>query len=342
MALQEAPPFWWKKPGWQAWLLSPFSWIYGRVSKARLTYVTPVRIAAPVICIGNFIAGGGGKTPTCIAFASTAKQMGLNPGLLSRGHGGAVTTPTLVDLVKHNAHDVGDEPLLLAQAAPTVVSSNRVDGANLLIAQGCDLIIMDDGFQNPSLFKDQTVAVVDSGRGIGNGYTHPAGPLRLPVSHQLPMADSILIVGKQNGADKLIRKAAKQAKPIAQAIIRVLAPEKIAGKWVLAYAGIADPGKFYRSVESTGAKIMERQDFGDHHHFLDDEIEELLAKAKVGKMQLVSTAKDKVRLEGKPGLFQQLLEATHILEIGMDFEDPAFIERTIKAAIKSFQSTKSV
>lgn len=333
MALEEAPPFWWQKPGLQAILLAPFAWIYGNISARRMELTPSEYMNVPVICVGNFIAGGAGKTPTVLALAAKAKSMGYNPGILSRGHGGGVSVPTLVDLNKHDSRDVGDEPLLLANAAITVVSINRPAGAHLLVENGCDLIIMDDGFQNPHLYKDFSLVVVDAKRGIGNGFPHPAGPLRVPVKRQLPFADAILVIGQGNGADKLIRLAAKSAKPIQLANTKIKNAKRLKGKWLLAFAGIADPDKFFRSLLNAGAELIDRRAFGDHHHYHDEEIEELLGKAKLQKLQLVSTTKDMARLKGLGIRQQKLIKETDVIEIELTFDDPNFAAQVISSAI---------
>ena len=335
MALQEAPPFWWQKPGWQAVFLSPFSWIYGRVSARRMELPASEFVSVPVICVGNFVAGGAGKTPTVLALVKCAKAMKMKPGILSRGYGGGVSVTTLVNLKRHNSRDVGDEPLLLAKAATTVVSIDRPAGAHLLMEKGCDLIIMDDGFQNPSLYKDFCVVVVDAMRGIGNGFTHPAGPLRVPISRQLPFADAVLVIGEGEGAGKVIRLAAKSAKPIQLAKVAIKNQGRFKGKWLLAYAGIGDPQKFFSSLELAGAEIVERRIFGDHHHFHDDEMEELMAKAKKQRLSLVSTSKDMARLKGHGKISQKLVRQTDVAEIELTFDDPKFAERLITKAVNS-------
>ena len=308
MALQEAPPFWWQKPGWQAILLSPFSWIYGRISARRMELETSEYVNVPVICVGNFIAGGAGKTPAVLAIVKTAKAMKLKPGILSRGFGGGVSVATMVDLKKHDSRDVGDEPLLLAKSATTVVSINRPAGAKMLVQKGCNLIIMDDGFQNPGLHKDYNIVVVDAKRGIGNGFTHPAGPLRVPLSRQLPLADAVLVVGEGEGADNIIRRAAMSAKPIQLGRIEVRNRAWLKDKWLYAYAGIADPDKFFSSLTAAGGQIVERRAFGDHHHYHEDEIHELISKAKQQRLELVSTSKDMARLSGQSKASQELIE----------------------------------
>ncbi len=335
MALQEAPPFWWQKPGWQAFLLSPFSWIYGQVSARRMEHPPSDFVSVPVICVGNFIAGGAGKTPTVLALVKCAKSMKLKPGILSRGFGGGVSVATLVEPDKHDSRDVGDEPLLLANAATTVVSVDRPAGARLLVESGCDLIIMDDGFQNPKLHKDYCLVVVDAKRGIGNGFTHPSGPLRLPVSRQLPFADTVLVIGEGNGADGVIRQVAKSAKPFELSNVKIQNIGRLKGKQLLAYAGIADPDKFFASLSSAGLEVIEQCAFGDHHHYHEDEIEELVDKAKQLNLHLVSTSKDIFRLKGLGKLSQELIEKTDEIKIELVFENPEFLRSVITSALNS-------
>jgi tetraacyldisaccharide 4'-kinase len=340
MAFQEAPLFWWQKPGWQAILLAPFSWIYGAISTRRMERSPTERMNVPVICVGNFVAGGAGKTPTVLALAKYAKSMKLKPGILSRGFGGGVSVATLVDLDKHDSRDVGDEPLLLANAATTVVSIDRPAGAHLLVENGCDLIIMDDGFQNPGLHKDYCIVVVDAKRGIGNGYTHPAGPMRVPVIRQLPFADVVLVIGEGEGADRIIRQAAKSAKPIELAKTVIKNIRRFKGKMLLAYAGIADPEKFFSSLKSTGADVVDRLAYGDHHHYHDDEIKDLIDKAELLKLHLVSTTKDMARLKGLGKLPEELIDKTDVVEIELKFDNPEFLQRVITKAIKSARENR--
>jgi tetraacyldisaccharide 4'-kinase len=333
MATQESPPFWWQNPGWQAFLFSPISWIYGQISARRMDLPPSEFVNVPVICVGNFIAGGAGKTPTVLALVKAAKAMKLKPGILSRGYGGGVAIATLVDLKKHDSRDVGDEPLLLAKAAKTVVSVDRPAGARLLTEAGCNLIIMDDGFQNPKLHKDYCLVVVDAKRGIGNGFTHPSGPLRVPISRQLPLADTVVVIGEGNGADKVIRITAKSAKPIELASVTIKGKGRLKGKRLLAYAGIADPEKFFSSLLSAGANVIEQRAFGDHHHYHDDEIEDLIDRAERQELTLASTAKDICRLKGLGQLSQKLIEKTDEIEIELIFENPDFVGNIIDSAI---------
>jgi tetraacyldisaccharide 4'-kinase len=144
------PAFWWREAGLAAGLLAPLAAVYGAVASARLAQ-RGARAAVPVICIGNLTLGGAGKTPLVLTLARLLRDAGEQPVLLSRGYGGRLEGPLRVDLARHRAADVGDEPLLLARIAPTVVARDRAKGALAAIAAGASVIVMDDGFQNPSL-----------------------------------------------------------------------------------------------------------------------------------------------------------------------------------------------
>lgn len=340
MAANETPPFWFEKPGLKAWLLWPFSYLYNRAATLKMLSAPSGQVDVPVLCVGNFVAGGGGKTPTALALVKVLKKRGFTPGFLSRGYGGRVNTATVVNRKKFNALDVGDEPLLLAKEAVTVVSADRVAGAKLLVKKGCDFIIMDDGFQNPGLKKDYCLIVVDSRRGIGNGYTIPAGPLRVGVATQITKADAVLIVGDDDGADKIIRKTARSGRPVYHSKLVMDEPAQWKDKSLIAFAGIADPEKFFESLRHVGAKLELTRSFGDHHYFHNDEIEEMLDRAKHLKAKLVTTAKDYVRLLGMGETHKKLARKVSIIHVELKFEDQNTINIIIDRALEHFSRRK--
>ena len=333
--VSEAPPFWWTKPGWQAWALSPFSFLYGRIAGHRMARGKRAAVALPVICIGNFTVGGAGKTPTALALARAAKARGLKPGFLSRGYGGSLDVTTLVSLDHHRAVDVGDEPLLLAREALTVISRKRVDGARRLQKEGVDLIIMDDGFQSARLVIDYALIVIDTVRGIGNGHLVPGGPVRAPIGLQLQQASALLKVGQGPAADALVRRAARAGKGVFVATIQPQPQPDLAGRRVLAFAGIADPAKFYRTVEQLGAEIVIARGFADHQHLSDDEIDDLITDARQQDLQLVTTAKDFVRFAGHHGKAEQLAPLCRVVDIEMLFDNRHVPDQIIDAAIQA-------
>jgi tetraacyldisaccharide 4'-kinase len=333
----EAPPFWWEKPDWRAWALSPFSALYGFVARTRMERAKPPEIALPVLCVGNLTVGGGGKTPTCIALVQAARKMKLKPGVVSRGYGGMVSGSRLVDASHDLAAHVGDEPLLIAQHAPVAVSSNRLEGARLLQEQGVDFIILDDGFQSMRLKTDYNLVVVDARRGIGNGHVIPGGPLRAPLLPQIGLASAVLRMGNGDAADAIVRMAARAGKPIHVAKTAPARKIDLKGKRVFAFAGIADPEKFYDSLGAAGAHISFTRSWPDHHFFEDDELTEILRTAESGELTLVTTEKDAMRLLRGSEAARQVLEAALVFKIEVQFDQPDAPNYIIGQTLESFR-----
>jgi len=297
------PAFWWREPGLAVRLLAPLGALYGAVAARRMRQPGR-RAGAMVVCIGNLTVGGAGKTPTAIAIGKLLREAGATPAFLTRGYGGRLAGPVVV-APTHGAAEVGDEPLLLARVAPTVVARDRVAGAAAAIAAGVDAIVMDDGFQNPALDKDLSVLVLDGRRGVGNGRVLPAGPLRAPLAAQLARAQVLLVVGDAwSSAREVV--AAAQARGLLLMTGR-LAPDPAAlaalkGARVLAFAGIADPEKFFATLRDAGIAVTATRRFADHHRFTAAEAAELVASAERGRLTLVTTEKDVARMTGDPAL----------------------------------------
>ena len=256
MNLRRAPDFWWQGQSPAGLALAPLGAIYGAFSGRRMERPGAL-VGAPVICIGNFVIGGAGKTPTALEVANVCRKLGLTPGFLTRGYRGRETGPLLVSRTAHAPSDVGDEAHLLAHSALTVVAADRPSGAKLLVSFGANVIVMDDGFQNSSLHKDLSLVVLDAGRGIGNGLVFPAGPLRAPLYRQARLADAILVLGAGTGG-KGVRVAARAGRPILHAHTESVRRRGLKRRPYLAYAGIADPKKFYAALAATGATIVTR------------------------------------------------------------------------------------
>jgi tetraacyldisaccharide 4'-kinase len=326
------PEFWWRGDGAAARLLAPAGAAYGFVAARRMAQ--PGRQAAvPVLCVGNFTVGGSGKTPTAIATAQLLIKAGHHPFFLSRGYGGRLAGPVRVET--QPAEAVGDEPLLLARVAPTIVARDRPAGAAAAAQAGADAIIMDDGWQNPSLRKDFAIAVLDGRRGIGNGRVFPAGPLRAPLYSQLDHADALLVIGCPSpGAEPAIAAGERRDLPRFDG---ELAPDpaviaKLAGAKVLAFAGIADPGKFFATLEANGIAVAVRRSFPDHHRFAPGEIADLLADADRESLALVTTEKDLARLAGGPHASELLARAV-ALPVTLKVRDAAGFERIVLGAV---------
>jgi len=329
-------PFWWyRKKGALASVLSPLATVYGRAAEARYARVTPYRSRLPVICIGNFTAGGGGKTPAAIAIASLLTALGNRPCFLTRGYGGTTEGPVRVRQ-GHSAAEVGDEPLLLAAHAPVMVAADRAAGAKAIEATDAGVIVMDDGFQNPGLAKDLSLIVVDAAAGLGNGLVMPAGPLRAPLSPQMARADALLVIGSAARARPLIDTFRAQGKPVLKAVIVPRQDTRWLGVLpVIGFAGIAAPEKFFATLGANGARLISKRAFPDHHPFTERQARRLLDEARQRNAMLVTTEKDWVRLPDEEGTARgELKHRSRPLTIALEFEDEAALEKLLAAAIK--------
>lgn len=297
------PPSWWQNEDGSVLpkYLGPIGELYGQIVKARFRYTKPYQCKLPIICIGNFTLGGTGKTPISIKLAELLTKSGWNPGFLSRGYLGKNKGPLLVNLEEHTSQDVGDEPLLLAKHGPTIIAKTRLDGAWLFEQRKNDIIIMDDGFQNPTLRKTLSLIALDGTVGLGNGRIFPAGPLRAPLAFQLDRADAIIITGspKINFKEQL-REKYNYKKPILRGkVIPCETTDWLQEKPILAYAGIARPEKLFNSLEKSGGKVIRRIPFPDHYQFTAKDAAHLTKLAQKDGLQLVTTEKDLVRINEK-------------------------------------------
>lgn len=316
-------PSWWYGQGSPLGrALRPVGAVWGRMAEARHRRLTPYRSRLPVICVGNLTAGGAGKTPVALHVGETLQRLGIRFAYLSRGYGGSRRGPHWVDAAADRSSEVGDEPLLLAERAPTLVSRDRASGARTIEdrAPSFSAIVMDDGLQNPGLAKTLSLVVVDARRGIGNGWVIPAGPLRAPLPFQLALTDAIIVLGPD------LSEAAEG--PVAAMLRRTFEGPVLAAMtapagdvdWlrqrpVIAFAGIGDPGKLFDTVRRLGAELVGEMRFPDHHPFGEADARLLLDMARAANAGLVTTEKDLVRLAGSIGARAELRATARALAI---------------------------
>ena len=323
------PGFWHGPSSWKSHLLRPLGVLYGAIAAKRLQR-EGLEAGIPVLCVGNYHVGGAGKTPTVLALAKLLRDLGETPVVLSRGYGGKLRGPVRVDPVRHAASDVGDEPLMMAAALPVVVSRERADGVPLARSLSASVIVMDDGFQNPSVAKDVSLIVIDSDRGLGNGRVLPAGPLRAPLRPQLARTDALVIVGGGAAAETVAADLAARGKPVLRARLRPsdASVASISGKRVLAFAGIGDPARFFATLRASGIEIARERAFADHHPFSQGEIAALIAEAKREALTLVTTEKDFARLLAG-GEVPDWARAVVPFAVTLEFADAALLRKFV-------------
>jgi len=298
----------------------------------------------PVLCVGNYHVGGAGKTPTVLALAKILRELGETPVVLSRGYGGKLRGPVKVDPERHAAADVGDEPLMMARTVPVVVARDRIEGVAMARSQGATVIVMDDGFQNPAIAKDVSLIVIDSHRGLGNARVFPAGPLRAPLSPQLARTDALIVVGDGAAAEAVAVAVVARRAPVLKAYLKAndASLASLRGKRVLAFAGIGDPGRFFRALRTSSIEVVRERAFADHHPFSESEIETLIGEAKRDALTLVTTEKDMARLRSAGGLphwAQDIVPFAVTLEFEATAELRKFVsKRLFLARDKKFQT----
>jgi tetraacyldisaccharide 4'-kinase len=326
----QAPRFWSRapdSPGLFARLLAPLALVWAAATRRRVARAPKTRLSVPVICVGNLSAGGTGKTPTVAALIARLADRGVATHVISRGHGGTLDGPVLVDPLRHRATEVGDEPLLLAAIAPVWVGRDRSATGLAAEAAGAQAVIMDDGFQNPDLARDLSLVVVDAEAGFGNGRVMPAGPLREPVAAGLARADMVLAIGSPEARDALCADwPALRGLPM---IGGGLAPLATGMDWTglraLAFAGIGRPEKFFRTLRDLGAEVVATRAFGDHAPYDARVLARLEAEARANGAQLVTTEKDAVRL---PAAFRRQVL---VVPVRLSFEDAEPLDGVLDA-----------
>ncbi len=310
-------PTYWKDRNLTSDILLPLGKLYALATALRLKWQHPKHASVPVICIGNLTAGGSGKTPTALSLARMLLDKGKKPFFVSRGYGGKLTG-VRVDPARHTAAEVGDEPLLLSRLAPVIVNPDRYAAAQMAVKEGADVIIMDDGFQNPGLYKDLSLLVFDGSFGFGNGRPVPAGPLRENLAAGLKRAQGIIVIGNDDC------NLSALAPDLPHFHGRVIAtPLKQAPTEVIAFAGIGRPQKFYDSLRQCGLNPLKTHDFPDHHFYTRAELEAILQEATELQAPVYTTTKDFVKIPA------ELQKSFNVLEIDIAWENPEKLQTFI-------------
>ena len=322
-----APRFW-NKRQWFSYLLVPLSWVWTRFAQWNEGNIKPESVSVPVICVGNLVMGGAGKTPTVIALVQLLKNMGHTPHILSRGYGAYIRDTIQVNPHKHNYLQVGDEPLLLAQAAPTWAGPNRVQSAKAAILHGATILVMDDGLQNPSLQKDLSFIVVDSIQGIGNGMVFPAGPLREPIELGADRAQAMILIGSERSSFEFANQQFSAKITCVNTSLN-----KTRNKRVVAFAGIGCPDKFRHTLIENDFDVCQFIAFADHYPYTIHDLIKLIKMAEEEDATLITTSKDWLRI---PNHYRNIIES---LPITLNFEEPEKIKIFLTENINNKKST---
>jgi len=290
----KAPKFWYYKGNtFYSNALYPFSLFFRLGTKLRILLSNKKLSPIPTICIGNIVVGGAGKTPVAMKICKMLIRAGYKPHFISKGYTGIIKKSTLVERW-HSPTSVGDESLLLSEISSTWIGLNRTESINLAKKNGADCAILDDGFQNPSIRKDFSIIIIDGEQEFGNKRVMPAGPLRESIQRGFSRTDLVIVIGEINDS---LTKSIPHKIPIFKAKFKIKKDNEIfKGKKIIAFAGIAYPNKFYKTLESQGAEIIEKISYSDHYIYNENDLLSLAEKANKTKSILVTTKKDFVRI----------------------------------------------
>ena len=319
------PPAFWDRDGLAAILLAPFGALTEAATAHRLAR-PGWRAPVPVICVGNATVGGAGKTTVALDLGARLVRRGVAAHFLSRGYGGRERGPLLVDPARHDARAVGDEPLLLAEIAPTWIAADREAGARAAVRAGAQAVVLDDGLQNPALVKTLSLLVIDAAGGFGNGRLLPAGPLREPIAAAAARCAAAVLIGE--GEDRRALAHLPSGLPVLRARLAAApAAASLAGRRAFAFAGIARPEKFHATLRGIGAELVGHADFADHHRYTALDLERVIERANRLRAVPVTTAKDAVRIT------PDVRALVAVVGVRLAWDDPAAIEALLREAV---------
>ena len=327
-----APDFWHARngpmAGLAAGLLAPLAAVWDATGRLRRAVARPYRAPVAVICVGNLVAGGSGKTPVVLSLAGSLAAMGTAVHVVTRGYGGRLAGPVRVDPTRHDALAVGDEALLIAARAPCWVARNRAAGVRQAVAAGAEAILLDDGFQNPGVEQDLALVVVDADYGFGNGRVMPAGPLRESITGGLARADAIVLLGSGHAGASEPTEIREAGRPVFRARLEPVHGEYLAGVSVVAFAGIGRPEKFIATLRAVGVTLVAAHPFPDHHPYTEAEVAGLRYEAERSGARLITTAKDWARLT------PAMRDSTLVLEVEIDWRDGASLIEYLSTVLR--------
>ena len=323
----KAPKFWYlKKDTYLSRLLYPMSLLFRLGTKIRNLTSNTKKSSLPIICIGNIVIGGAGKTPVALKIGRILTTAGYNPHFISKGYAGIIKNNTLVE-PWHSPKSVGDESLLLSAVCPTWIGINRNQSVKLAASKGGNCIIMDDGFQNPTIHKDLSIIVINASQEFGNKRVIPSGPLRESINRGLSRTNLVVIIGE---ATPYLKKIIPDYIPIVTAKFNINNENKIfKGQKITAFAGIAYPEKFFTSLREQGAIILKEITYPDHHIYDENDLLSLAETANKTRSILVTTQKDFVRV---PKSYRSLVNT---LQGEIIFENEELIKEILTNVIEN-------
>jgi tetraacyldisaccharide 4'-kinase len=333
--MRAAPLFWGKPPGLIADLLLPASAVWNAAGRLRRALAHPYRAAVPVVCVGNLVTGGAGKTPVTLALSIWFSERNIPVHVVTRGYGGRLRGPVRVQAARHDAFAVGDEALLHAAHTPCWVARDRAAGVRTAVEAGARVVLLDDGLQNLAIAKTLSIIVIDTAYGFGNQRVIPAGPLREGLGDGLSRADAIVLLATDGEAGRREPILLCDCRPTISAVLAPVAGERLAGARLFAFAGIGRPQKFFATVRALGVDLVGTRQFPDHHPFRTADIDALRRAAERAGARLVTTAKDIVRVP------PALRAGIEVLEVEIRWSDPEVVDRLMMPVLRSADGDRS-